>query len=154
MQLWTTIVLALQMLAAIGMIGLVLIQHGKGADMGASFGSGASGSLFGATGSSNALSKATAGLRHGVLRLHAGTGLHEQCRAGWRQRQRPQHPGTCGASRQCVGQRRGGRPGGGFGGRRRGFGGARDSHQVRRANRVAQTRRRYTETRRSGIESH
>jgi preprotein translocase subunit SecG len=61
MQLWTTIVLALQMLAAIGMIGLVLIQHGKGADMGASFGSGASGSLFGATGSSNALSKATAG---------------------------------------------------------------------------------------------
>jgi preprotein translocase subunit SecG len=61
MQLWTTIVLALQMLAAIAMIGLVLIQHGKGADMGASFGSGASGSLFGATGSSNALSKATAG---------------------------------------------------------------------------------------------
>jgi preprotein translocase subunit SecG len=44
------------------MIGLVLIQHGKGADMGASFGSGASGSLFGATGSSNVLSKTTAGL--------------------------------------------------------------------------------------------
>ena len=55
-----TIVLALQMLAALGMIGLVLIQHGKGADMGASFGSGASGSLFGATGSANFLSRSTA----------------------------------------------------------------------------------------------
>jgi len=42
------------------MIGLVLIQHGKGADMGASFGSGASGSLFGATGSANFLSRTTA----------------------------------------------------------------------------------------------
>jgi preprotein translocase subunit SecG len=44
------------------MIGLVLIQHGKGADMGASFGSGASGSLFGATGSANFLSRTTAAL--------------------------------------------------------------------------------------------
>jgi len=42
------------------MIGLVLIQHGKGADMGASFGSGASGSLFGATGSANFMSRSTA----------------------------------------------------------------------------------------------
>ena len=42
------------------MIGLVLVQHGKGADMGASFGSGASGSLFGATGSANFLSRTTA----------------------------------------------------------------------------------------------
>ena len=48
------------MLAAITMIGLVLVQHGKGADMGASFGSGASGSLFGATGSANFLSRFTA----------------------------------------------------------------------------------------------
>ena len=46
--------------AAIGVIGLVLVQHGKGADMGAAFGSGASGSLFGATGSANFLSRATA----------------------------------------------------------------------------------------------
>ena len=53
-------VLALQILAALTMIGLVLIQHGKGADMGASFGSGASGSLFGATGSANFLSRSTA----------------------------------------------------------------------------------------------
>jgi preprotein translocase subunit SecG len=50
----------LQVLAAIAMIGLVLVQHGKGADMGASFGSGASGSLFGATGSANFLSRSTA----------------------------------------------------------------------------------------------
>jgi preprotein translocase subunit SecG len=60
MQIWMTLVLAAQLLAALVMIGLVLIQHGKGADMGASFGSGASGSLFGATGSANFLSRATA----------------------------------------------------------------------------------------------
>jgi preprotein translocase subunit SecG len=60
MQIWLNIVLALQLLTALGMIGLVLIQHGKGADMGASFGSGSSGSLFGATGSANFLSRSTA----------------------------------------------------------------------------------------------
>ena len=60
MQVWMTLVLVLQLLAALVMIGLVLIQHGKGADMGASFGSGASGSLFGATGSANFLSRSTA----------------------------------------------------------------------------------------------
>jgi len=54
------LVVALQILAALVMIGLVLIQHGKGADMGASFGSGASGSLFGATGSANFMSRSTA----------------------------------------------------------------------------------------------
>ncbi len=60
MQIWTTLTLVLQLLSALTMIGLVLIQHGKGADMGASFGSGASGSLFGATGSANFMSRATA----------------------------------------------------------------------------------------------
>ncbi|MEF7615575.1 preprotein translocase subunit SecG [Aquincola sp. MAHUQ-54] len=60
MQIWMNIVLAIQLITAIAMIGLVLIQHGKGADMGASFGSGASGSLFGATGSANFLSRSTA----------------------------------------------------------------------------------------------
>jgi preprotein translocase subunit SecG len=55
-----TALLAVQMLTAIAMIGLILIQHGKGADMGAAFGSGASGSLFGATGSANFLSRTTA----------------------------------------------------------------------------------------------
>ncbi len=47
-------------LVAAGVIGLVLLQHGKGADMGAAFGSGSSGSLFGATGSANFLSRSTA----------------------------------------------------------------------------------------------
>jgi len=55
-----TIILTIHVLAAMGVIGLVLLQHGKGADMGAAFGSGASGSLFGSTGSSNFLSRATA----------------------------------------------------------------------------------------------
>jgi preprotein translocase subunit SecG len=54
------VVVMVQILAALAMIGLVLVQHGKGADMGASFGSGASGSLFGATGSANFLSRSTA----------------------------------------------------------------------------------------------
>lgn len=62
MQIWLTLILAVQLLAALAMIGLVLIQHGKGADMGASFGSGASGSLFGASGSANFLSRSTAAL--------------------------------------------------------------------------------------------
>jgi len=60
MQIWNTVIQALQLLTALTMIGLVLIQHGKGADMGASFGSGASGSLFGASGSANFLSRSTA----------------------------------------------------------------------------------------------
>ena len=47
-------------IAALAVIGLVLLQHGKGADMGAAFGSGSSGSLFGASGSANFLSRATA----------------------------------------------------------------------------------------------
>ena len=54
------LLVALQIIAALVMIGLVLVQHGKGADMGASFGSGASGSLFGASGSANFLSRSTA----------------------------------------------------------------------------------------------
>jgi len=60
MNIVLNLMVALQILAALVMIGLVLIQHGKGADMGASFGSGASGSLFGATGSANFLSRSTA----------------------------------------------------------------------------------------------
>ena len=60
MQIWMNLLLAVQILSALTMIGLVLVQHGKGADMGASFGSGSSGSLFGATGSANFLSRSTA----------------------------------------------------------------------------------------------
>ena len=55
-----TIILTVQMLSALIMIGLILVQHGKGADMGAAFGSGGSGSLFGASGSANFLSRTTA----------------------------------------------------------------------------------------------
>jgi preprotein translocase subunit SecG len=55
-----TLTLIVHVLAALAIIGLVLLQHGKGADMGAAFGGGASGSLFGATGSANFLSRATA----------------------------------------------------------------------------------------------
>ncbi|KAK46274.1 preprotein translocase subunit SecG [Caballeronia jiangsuensis] len=55
-----TLIIVVQLLSALGVIGLVLLQHGKGADMGAAFGSGASGSLFGATGSANFLSRTTA----------------------------------------------------------------------------------------------
>ena len=55
-----TLVWVIHIIVALGTIGLVLMQHGKGADMGAAFGSGASGSLFGSTGSANFLSRATA----------------------------------------------------------------------------------------------
>lgn len=54
------IVWVIHLIAALGVIGLVLLQHGKGADMGAAFGSGASGSLFGVSGASNFLSRSTA----------------------------------------------------------------------------------------------
>jgi len=60
MNVIVNVVLAVQMLTALGMIGLILVQHGKGADMGAAFGSGSSGSLFGASGSANFLSRTTA----------------------------------------------------------------------------------------------
>ena len=59
MNILLTAVLAVQMLSALGMVGLILVQHGKGADMGAAFGSGGSGSLFGASGSANFLSRTT-----------------------------------------------------------------------------------------------
>jgi preprotein translocase subunit SecG len=55
-----TVILVLHVLAAAAVIGLVLLQHGKGADMGAASGGGSAGSLFGATGSANFLSRATA----------------------------------------------------------------------------------------------
>ena len=60
MDIWLILILVVHVLTALGIIGLVLLQHGKGADMGAAFGSGASGSLFGATGSANFLSRTTA----------------------------------------------------------------------------------------------
>ena len=62
MSIVLKLVLITQMLSAIAMVGLILVQHGKGADMGAAFGSGGSGSLFGASGSANFMSRATSGL--------------------------------------------------------------------------------------------
>ena len=64
MNVLMTILLAVQLLSAIAMIGLILVQHGKGADAGAAFGGGGSGSasLFGATGGANFLSRSTAAL--------------------------------------------------------------------------------------------
>src|SRR6267143_7139183 len=61
-QMLTTVLIVLHILTALVIIGLVLLQHGKGADMGSGFGGGASGSLFGATGSANFLSRTTAAL--------------------------------------------------------------------------------------------
>jgi len=60
MNLVLNLLVGVQMLTALAMIGLILIQHGKGADMGAAFGSGSAGSLFGASGSANFLSRTTA----------------------------------------------------------------------------------------------
>ena len=60
MSFWTNIIIVFHALVALAIIGLVLLQHGKGADMGSGFGGGASGSLFGASGSANFLSRATA----------------------------------------------------------------------------------------------
>ena len=54
------VILILHIIAALGIVGLVLLQHGKGADVGAAFGSGSAGSVFGAAGSANFLSRATA----------------------------------------------------------------------------------------------
>jgi preprotein translocase subunit SecG len=59
MSLILNIVQAVQLLAALVMIGLIFVQHGKGADMGAAFGSGSSGSLFGASGGANFMSRTT-----------------------------------------------------------------------------------------------
>ncbi|MES1926863.1 preprotein translocase subunit SecG [Salinisphaera sp. T31B1] len=57
-----TILVIVQVVIALGLIGLILVQHGKGADAGAAFGSGASGTVFGAKGSANFMTRATAAL--------------------------------------------------------------------------------------------
>jgi preprotein translocase subunit SecG len=96
MQFWSNLLFILQILSAMAMIGLVLIQHGKGADMGASFGSGASGSLFGATGSANFLSRSTAicatvffATTIGMSVLQTGRG---SAHAAWTPPRRPSSP--------------------------------------------------------------
>ena len=62
MQTLHTILLVVQVLTALCLVGLILIQHGRGADAGAAFGSGASATVFGARGSSNFFSRATSAL--------------------------------------------------------------------------------------------
>jgi preprotein translocase subunit SecG len=59
-MVWETVLVGVHVVVAAALIGFVLLQHGKGADMGAAFGSGSSGSLFGAAGSANFLSRTTA----------------------------------------------------------------------------------------------
>ncbi len=59
-MVWQTLLVAVHLVVAAALVGFILLQHGKGADMGAAFGSGASGSLFGAAGSANFLSRTTA----------------------------------------------------------------------------------------------
>lgn len=59
MNWFFSLLLTVHILVALAIVGLVLMQHGKGADMGAAFGSGASGSLFGSSGSANFLSRTT-----------------------------------------------------------------------------------------------
>ncbi|MFB6348690.1 preprotein translocase subunit SecG [Moraxella marmotae] len=55
-----TVLLAIHIIIAIVLVGFILIQHGKGADAGASFGAGAAGTVFGAAGSANFLTRTTA----------------------------------------------------------------------------------------------
>ena len=62
MDTWYVVLIVVHVVIALAIIGLVLLQHGKGADMGSGFGGGASASLFGATGSANFLSRMTAAL--------------------------------------------------------------------------------------------
>lgn len=59
METLQTVLLVAQVLVAVGLIGIILVQHGKGADAGAAFGSGASSTVFGAQGSGNFLTRAT-----------------------------------------------------------------------------------------------
>jgi preprotein translocase subunit SecG len=62
MTILFNLLLILQIVSALAMIGLILMQHGKGADAGAAFGGGGSASLFGATGGANFLSRSTGAL--------------------------------------------------------------------------------------------
>lgn len=62
MELLKTLIWIINLASAVSVVVLVLMQHGKGADMGAAFGGGSSGSLFGASGSANFLSRTTAAL--------------------------------------------------------------------------------------------
>jgi preprotein translocase subunit SecG len=120
MNVVLNLLVGVQMLAALAMIGLILIQHGKGADMGAAFGSGSAGSLFGASGSANFLSRTTAVLAavffactlllayFGHARPAGGGSLLERAPPWARPLRRPSRPDPgrrnpwCGRSGQCA----------------------------------------------------
>ena len=113
MQIWMTLILAVQLLSALAMIGLVLIQHGKGADMGASFGSGASGSLFGATGSANFLSRSTAALATVFFCCTLALAYigNSTSMRGMRKRRQRARPARAGSQRACGRKHPGGHSG-------------------------------------------
>lgn len=98
-----TLIIVVQLLSALGVIGLVLLQHGKGADMGAAFGSGASGSLFGATGSANFVAHDGSSRRH-LLRHNAGADVSGKLQAAG-VRGRAGRCGSGGGIRRCTGSR-------------------------------------------------
>jgi preprotein translocase subunit SecG len=77
-----TVVVVIHMLGALGVIALVLLQHGKGADAGASFGAGASGTVFGSQGSSTFLSRVTAILAGAFFITSLALGFFAQEKAG------------------------------------------------------------------------
>ena len=77
-----TILVVVQVLVAVALVGLVLIQHGKGADAGAAFGSGASGTVFGARGAANFLTRTTAWLAAAFFATSLGLAYLVNDRAG------------------------------------------------------------------------
>src|SRR5271157_3378511 len=81
-MIWETVLAGVHVVVAAALIGFVLLQHGKGADMGAAFGSGSSGSLFGAAGSANFLSRTTAILATAFFLSSLGLTYFGATRAG------------------------------------------------------------------------
>ena len=81
-MVWETVLVGVHVVVAAALIGFVLLQHGKGADMGAAFGSGSSGSLFGAAGSANFLSRTTAILATAFFLSSLGLTYFGATRAG------------------------------------------------------------------------
>jgi preprotein translocase subunit SecG len=81
-MVWETLLVGVHIVVAAALIGFVLLQHGKGADMGAAFGSGSSGSLFGAAGSANFLSRTTAILATAFFLSSLGLTYFGATRAG------------------------------------------------------------------------
>jgi preprotein translocase subunit SecG len=95
------ILIVIDVLSAVGIVGLVLLQQGKGADMGAAFGSGASASLFGARGSANFLTRATAILaiiffscNIGLAYLYSRAGQESSVKSVVTQEEKPVVPET------------------------------------------------------------